>query len=234
MIVTGCGADPDSDPLIVFAASSLTDSFSELSELYEQSTGNRVTLVTAGSSALREQILDGAPAAVLASASESVMDDLEAGGHLQDEAHVFAYNHLVIAVAPGNPLMIESVEDLARLDLVLGACAEGVPCGELAREAFDGLVVKPEFDTREPNVRILLAKLIDGELDAGLVYFTDVLGSGGQVEAVSIRDEGPPTASYPIGVLAGAPNTERATEFVSWVSSHQGRSVLAEHGFDLP
>ena len=230
----GCSFDSDPDPLIVFAASSLTDAFKELTVQYEASSGNKVILVTASSSALREQILDGAPASVIASANEAALQELDANGFIDQKAKIFAQNRLVIAVAIGNPLGIDSLEDLARNDVVVGACSPGVPCGRLAGQIFARIGVSPELDTREPNARQVLAKLVDGELDVGLVYASDVVAGDGRLQAIRIDGTIDMVAKYPIATLSNSADSVIAEEFVSWVLSDAGQSVLQKHGFELP
>lgn len=221
--------------LLVSAAASLTDGFAEIEAAFEGDNPDvDVVLNLGGSSALREQILAGAPAAVFASASETVMSDVASAGLLREPARVFATNRLAIAVPSGNPAGIVGLDDFARPELLLGLCAAGVPCGDLARTTLQRAGVIPVVDTEEPNVRALLTKIESGDLDAGIVYETDVISRAGVVDEVPISDDVNPVAPYPIAVLAGSAEQDVATDFVSFVLSTEGRAILADQGFEVP
>ena len=129
----GVGVTGDGEPegtVLVFAAASLTDAFAEIEVAFEAAhPGVDVMVNTAGSSALREQILEGAPADVFASANRPNIDQLMAAGEVAGEVEVLATNSLQIVVPAGNPGGVTGVQDLARPELLIGLCAEGVPCG---------------------------------------------------------------------------------------------------------
>jgi molybdate transport system substrate-binding protein len=186
------------------------------------------------SSGLREQILEGAPADVFASANTSNMDQLAEAGEVAGEPRVFVTNLLQIAVPAGNPGGVAGLEDFARDDLLIGLCAEDAPCGQFAREALDSAGVTPAIDTNEPDVRALLTKVEAGELDAGITYVTDVISTGGMVEGVDIPEADNVVAEYPIAVLTNASNKAGATAFVDFVLSDEGQAILREYGFASP
>jgi molybdate transport system substrate-binding protein len=218
--------------VLVFAAASLTDAFGELAAAFEDGhPGVTVTLNFASSSSLREQIVAGAPADVFASASNNDMNQLAEAGAVAGEARVFAHNKMTIAVPTGNPAGITGLADFANTDLLIGLCAEEVPCGKYGRQALESAGVVPALDTNEPDVRSLLTKIAAGELDAGIVYVTDIAAAAGAVEEVAIPDENAVEATYPIAVLAAAPNPDAAAEFMAFVLSAAGREILAGFGF---
>ncbi|HEY5890961.1 MAG TPA: molybdate ABC transporter substrate-binding protein, partial [Acidimicrobiia bacterium] len=192
-----------------------------------------VVLNLGSSSTLREQILAGAPADVYASANTSNMDQVDQAG-LANDPTVFVHNVLQIAVPLGNPAGVTGLEDFADEDLLIGLCAEGVPCGDFARAALDKAGIIPAVDTDEPDVRALLTKVEFGELDAGITYVTDVASSGGKVDGIDIPDEFNIIAEYPITVLTSAPNPAAAARFVEFVLSGAGKEILAGFGFRLP
>jgi molybdate transport system substrate-binding protein len=218
--------------LTVFAAASLTDAFGELAAAFEAAhPGVTVTLNFAASSALREQIIAGAPADVFASASTSDMEQLAAAGAVAGEAQVFARNRMTIAVPAGNPAGIAGLADFADPDLLIGLCAPEVPCGKYGAQALESAGVAPSVDTYEPDVRSLLTKIAAGELDAGIVYVTDVASAEEAVEGIAIPDANAVRATYPVAVLTDAPNPETAAEFAAFVLSAQGQEILAAFGF---
>ena len=220
--------------ILVSAAASLTDAFGELARTFEAAhPGAEVTLNLAGSSTLRTQILEGAPADVFASADTRTMDRVVEAGAVAGEPRLFARNRLRIAVPRGNPGGVSGLSDLARDELLVGLCARDVPCGALAREALARAGVTPAVDTEEPDVRALLIKVALGELDAAVTYATDVEASDA-VEGVDIPPDQNVEAAYPIAVLAGAPNPELAQAFVAWVLSPDAGVILRHYGFTPP
>ena len=227
--VSGCANDSDRDALWVFAASSLTDAFTEIADAFEQANPNiEVRTQFAGSSQLAAQIASGAPADVFASANEAVMETLLPGGELArtriSQPVVFARNELVIAAPTDNPKGIASLADLTDRDLLLAICDDGVPCGTLAHEAATTAGIELRPDTEEANVRAVLAKLLLGEVDAGLIYKSDVVAT----PLVAIPISPAPTADYPIISLTEHPDAER---FVDSVLSETSQGILKNYGF---
>jgi len=221
--------------VLVSAAASLTDAFAEVEAEFESANpGVDVVLNLAGSSALREQILEGAPADVFASANTSNMDQLAEAGEVARESQIFVRNLLQIAVPSGNPAGVTGLEDFGRDELLIGLCAEDVPCGDFAREALANAGVTPAIDTNEPDVRALLTKVEAGELDAGITYVTDVAPTDGAVDGVDIPEDVNVVADYPIAVLANAPNPDAASAFVDFVLSDEGQAILTKFGFAAP
>ncbi|RPI23313.1 MAG: molybdate ABC transporter substrate-binding protein [Actinobacteria bacterium] len=233
-LLAACGGSGE-ETVLVSAAASLSDAFADVEKAFEAANpGVDVALNLAASSTLREQIVEGAPADVFASADLSNMDRVVAAGAAAGEPQVFARNHLQIAVPDGNPAGIVGLADFADEDLVLGLCAEGVPCGEFGRRALERAGVTPMIDTEEPDVRALLTKVETGELDAGIVYATDVLSSDGLVDGIDIPAEFDVVAEYPIVALSEAPDPDAAATFVAFALSAEGRAILASHGFATP
>lgn len=235
LVVTACSGSAPQGELLVSAAASLTDSFAEIEATFEDSNpGVDVVLNLGASSALREQILEGAPADVFASANASNMDQVVEAGEVSGEPEVFVANLLQIAVPAGNPAGVRGLDDFASEELLIGLCADEVPCGEFGRQALENAGVTPSIDTNEPDVRALLTKIEAGELDAGITYVTDVLSTAGAVEGVGIPADVNVVADYPIAVLAGAPNPEAAAAWVEFVLSDQGQAILISYGFSSP
>jgi molybdate transport system substrate-binding protein len=232
LLLLGCGDASTRSELRVFAAASLTDAFTALGDEFTAAHPDvHVTFNFAGSSALRDQILGGAPADVLATANGSTMQAVVDAG-AAEPPEPFAANVLEIAVPAGNPGGVTGLTDFAEGDLLLGLCAETVPCGQFGREALDSAGVAPAVDTEEPDVRALLTKIGSGDLDAGIVYRTDVLAAGDDVEGIEIPAGQNVVATYPIAVLTGAADAGAAAEFVAFVRSPAGQRIMASHGFD--
>ena len=228
-----CG-DPAGIELVVSGAASLTDALIDIEAAFEAANpGVDVVLNLGSTSSLRQQILEGAPVDVFASADFANMELVVAAGEAKDSV-VFANNSLQIAVPAGNPAGINGLEDFAAEELLIGLCAENIPCGRFAREALVNAGVTPAVDSNEPDVRALLTKIAAGELDAGITYVTDVLSAEGKIEGIDIPPAVNVATSYPIATLAGAPNPAAASAFVTFVLSVEGQTMLARHGFSAP
>ncbi len=231
LLAGACGGSDD-DTVLVLAASSLTDAFQDLEIGFERANpGVDIELAFAGSSALRLQLEQGAPADVVAVANETVMTALAGEGHVSVPS-VFATNRLVVAAPTDQAEPIVGVESLADPDLLVGLCAIQVPCGQYADEALDAVGVKPSVDTFESDARSLTAKLSLGELDLGVVYATDVASRPDDLVEVARLDGA--EVIYPIASVMDAPRPEEAAAFVDFVLSEQGQAILNTAGFGQP
>ena len=221
--------------LTVFAASSLTDVFEDLGEqLTAENPGMQIRFNFAGSSALATQIVQGAPADVFASANEPQMEVVTAEGLTEGDPVVFTSNVLQIAVPAGNPAGVTSLDDFARADLALALCSPEVPCGSAAEDLLAAAGVQPRPDTYEEDVRAALTKVEFGEVDAALVYASDVVSAGDAVEGIEVPEAAEAVNRYPIAVLADAPNPEAAEAFVLLVQSDPAQQALEDAGFRAP
>lgn len=224
-----------SGDITVFAAASLTDTFTELGEKFEAvHPGVSVTFNFSGSSALAQQILSGAPADVFASASQATMALVTDGGQADGEPVVFVNNRLQIAVPAGNPGDVTGLEDLTDEDLTIALCAQEVPCGTASATVFEAAGLTPAPDTYEEDVRATLTKVRLDEVDVALVYQTDVLAAGDEVEGIDFPESAEAVNDYPIAALLEAPNAEGGRAFVDFVLSDEGQQVLGAAGFGSP
>ncbi len=216
----------------VYAASSLTDVFTQLARAYESAhPGVTIRVTFAGSSDLAAQINEGAPADVFASANEQQMT--AAGEHIDGDAMLFASNTLTIAVPASNPGGVTDFASLANPELAVVACAPEVPCGEAtaALESMFGVNLSPVSELS--NVTDVLGSVASGEADAGLVYVTDLARADG-VEGIALSRADAAATSYPIAVMTTGDARDAARGFVSYVLGPQGRVTLASAGFAPP
>lgn len=242
LATAGCGSTtPQAAPtrvegsITVLAAASLTESFTAIGHAFEAAhPGVRVTFSFGASSTLAAQVTQGAPADVFASAAPQPMASAREAGDLAAPARTFARNVLEIAVPPGNPGHVTGLASLSRSGLRLALCAPEVPCGAAAKTllARDRIQVHPTTYAKDVKSVLALVKL--GEVDAGLVYRTDVKASGDKVVGVEIPDATQVVNDYPIAVLAHAANPVTARAFVDYVLAPPGREVLSGDGFLLP
>lgn len=237
-LLAACGSDSSPaarQEVLVSAAASLTDAFTDMEAAFEEVYPHTdVVINLGGSSALREQILAGAPVDVFASANAENVAVVETERLTAAPAVIFATNHMEIAVPVGNPGGVVGIADFANPALLLGLCDRAVPCGGLAMQTLARAGVVPDPDTYEPDVRALLTKIEAGELDAGIVYATDVTARSGTVVGVEIPEDLNTIAEYPIVVLTGGDNVDGGAAFVAFVLSDTGRAILVDHGFSTP
>ncbi len=231
LAATGCSADDGTGPLLVLAASSLTDSFATIAAEFEAANPDvDVEVSFAGSSTLSVQIEQGAPADVVALADTTPMDALADAG-LVDEPVRFATNSMVLAVPTDNPGDVQGIDALTDASLLVGVCAPQVPCGRYAREVLALAGVDAVLDTEEPDVRSLVGKIASGELDVGLVYATDVRSMPDRLVEVPLPDGVDVRSEYPIAVVNTTDDRDGARRFVEFVASPAGQAILADDGF---
>lgn len=224
--------------ITVFAASSLTDAFTEIGTDFEAANpGTTVEFNFGSSSDLAGSIAGGdalGVADVYASAYEASMDTVVEADVNAGDPVVFAGNRAEIAVPVGNPGGLDGLADFADPDLFIGLCDELVPCGAYAREALHNAGVEPSVDSNEATVADLVAKVASGELDAGIVYVTDVQAAGGEVQGIAIPADVNVLATYPITAVDGSRDPDTAERFVRYVLAPAGQRVLDAAGFLPP
>src|SRR4029077_3589686 len=192
-----------------------------------------ITLNFGPSSALATQITQGAPADVFASASTKYMHSVVAA-KAADAPTTFVKNSMEIAVPPDNPANVTSVNDLAKSSVKVALCQPQVPCGVVAGAVFKnaGMTVKPV--TLQPDVKSVLTQVELGNVDAGVVYVTDVMAAGSKVKGVTIPASLNASTLYPIAAISSSKELSIAQAFVAYVLSPAGEQVLAAAGFQKP
>ena len=257
LAVTACGptgSDPAgtdarpsgaSDPagglsgsLTVFAASSLTESYTALVDAFMDANPDvDVRLNFAGSAELVAQIAAGAPVDVIATADASsiaeaidAIDALDASDEPAPQSVRFATSTLQIVVEAGNPLAITSLADLADPDVVVVLCDESVPCGRYAAQALDALKVTLMPASREQSAKAVMSKVLLGEADAGIAYRTDVVAAGDAVTGIAL----PNALGVMVEYWMAARDSALAAAFAAFVLGAVGQETLASYGFGAP
>ncbi|HEU5356675.1 MAG TPA: molybdate ABC transporter substrate-binding protein [Actinocrinis sp.] len=233
------GASSSTSPLTgtvtVFAAASLTGTFTQLGKDFQAAhPGVTVKFNFGGSDTLAASIVSGAPADVFAAASTTTMGTVTKAGDASGTPTVFVKNQLEIAVPPGDPKGIKTLSDLTKSGVKVALCATTVPCGAAAVKAEAAGNVKINPVTLETDVKSALTKVELGEVDAALVYQTDVKAAGGKVQGVDFAEAAKAVNTYPIVVLKEAPDATAAQAFVGFVLSSHSRDVLSAAGFQSP
>jgi molybdate transport system substrate-binding protein len=157
---------------------------------------------------------------------------LAEGAGVTGDVEAFATNVLTIVTPKGNPAGVASLDDLAGTTWV--RCADEVPCGKVALAVLDANGVTAAPASLEEDVRATLDKVISGEADAGLVYATDAVAAGDDVDAIEIPGAEENPTSYYATALEQSENPGLAADWVAWVLSAEGRAILADAGFGSP
>ena len=224
-----------SGTVVVFAASSLMATFTTLATTFEQAhPGVKVVPSYGGSDTLAAQITQGAPVDVFAAASTTTMGTVTKAGDGVGTPTVFAKNELEIAVSPSNPDHIASLADVTKSGVKLALCAATVPCGAAATKAFAAAKLTPHPVTLEQDVASVLTKVELGEVDAGIVYQTDVKSAGSKVAGVNFAEAASAINTYPIVVVKTGKNLVAGQEFLNYVVSPAGQQILQAAGFQQP
>jgi molybdate transport system substrate-binding protein len=220
--------------ITVLAAASLTEAFTQIGKDFEaKHAGSTVTFSFGSSATLATQIVQGAPADVFAAASSVTMETATAAGVAETPTN-FVSNTLRIAVPKGNPHTITGLEEFADESKRIALCAPQVPCGAAATHVFAIAKIVPKPDTLEQDVKAAVQKVASDEVDAALVYKTDVLAAADKVDGIEFAEAKKAINTYPIATLTKSKNPELAQAFVEYVLSSDGQAVLAEAGFAKP
>lgn len=240
LVLSSCGGGSDSSSgdkttLNVLGAASLTGTFTTLAKDFEKDHAG-VTVKTSfdSSATLAEQVDQGAPADVLATADTDTMETVSDAGNTAKDPVLFATNHLVMVVPKDNPAGITRFSDLDKPDVKYVVCVDTAPCGKLAKTVLAANKIKTEPVSEEVDVKAVEAKVEAGEADAGLVYATDAAASGGKVKTVDIPQTKGNLNQYPIAALKDSKHSSLAQQFVDLVLSSKGQQVLSDAGFGKP
>jgi molybdate transport system substrate-binding protein len=229
----GGGGDDDDTTITVLAAASLTGTFTELGHEFEKEhSGVTVKFAFDSSATLAQQATQGAPADVLATADTTTMDSAKSAQAASPQ--VFATNVLVLATPADNPGHITTFSDLDKASVKYVMCVTTAPCGAVGQALLtqDHITGKPA--SQEVDVKSVLAKITEGEADAGLVYTTDAVAAGDQVTALPIPGSAKQRTTYPIALLTQSKHSDLAQEFIDLVLSASGQGVLKKAGFGAP
>jgi molybdenum ABC transporter molybdate-binding protein len=238
----------------VFHADSLAGPMSKLKNYYEaKNKGASINLSSGTSIQLAERILKGDTCDVLASSSPAVIEDLMKEtlvGSGQTAASwyvIFSANEMVIIVEKGNPLDIRYVEDLAKPDVkfvrvtgdkdlatsrtieFLNRAAKSEGCPELAQTIIDNGIVDPSKPTPVPDV---VRAVQEGKANAGVVYYSAAVATGGQVDIIRFLDrinmsEAIRNAAC---VPGNAKNPSGGIDFVGFLLTPEAHNILKETG----
>ena len=231
------GLPPQSAPLLVSAATSLTDVLEEIGKGYSAAGGGPVRFNFGGSNTLARQIVNGAPADVFVSADDAQMDVVQKAGTIVDGSRVeVVSNQLVVASLAARADVVRATwtsrsPDIRRLAI---GDPSAVPAGVYARRYLEGKGLWTAYESRivpTANVRAALVAVENGAADAAIVYATDMAMARGAVAAVVIPLDEAPRIVYPAAVLTASTNRAEATRFVSFLVGAQAAEIFRRHKF---
>ncbi len=243
LLITGISLAEPPKEITVSAAMSLKDAFEEIGRLYEAKNkatnkGANIIFNFASSGALRRQIEVGAPVNVFASASQKDMDIIEQKGMVIKDTRVnFAANSIVLIVPAESKAEIKSFKDLISKNIKRIAIGNPntVPAGRYVQEVLNYYKVAEAIKDRlifAENVRQVLDYVAREEVDAGIIYLTDAMVRPKEVKIAATAGEASHSpAVYPIAVVKGTRNEILAKEFISLVTSPEGKKILEKYGF---
>ena len=221
--------------LTVSAASSLTDAMTEIEELYQQQKPEvDLTYNFASSGSLEQQIQQGAPVDIFFSAASKQMNALQNKQLLLEGTRQDLLQNEVVLIIPADDSSIESFADLINAENISIGEPEGVPAGKYAKEALTSLKLYSKVEPKTvlaKNVRQVLTYVETGNVDAGLVYATDVW----QSDKVKVVAAAPETSHspvvYPVAVIKDSQESQAAKDFVKFLASDKAGEVFERYGF---
>ena len=237
MFLPACRKETSPNELIVSAAVSLKDAFNELAQLNEQQNNTKVHFNFGASGALQKQIESGAPVDVFASAGAKQMDELATKELIIASSRTDFVRNVLVLVEPANSSAIASFTDLTKPEVKKIAVGnpKTVPAGQYTEQTFNKLQLLPNIKSKliyAEDVRQVLDYVVRGEVDAGIVYSSDVLSGGAKVkEVVRAPEDSHDPILYPIAIVKDTKRKDAAQKFIDLVLSAEGQRILAKHGF---
>ena len=230
-------APNSSREVLVSAAVSLKDAFTELAQLHEQRTGIKIRFNFGASGALQKQIEAGAPVDVFASAGAKQMDELSAKGLIVSASRRDFAGNVLVLIQPADGAALSSFADLAKPEVKKIAIGnpKTVPAGQYTQQTFNRMKLVPDIQPKliyAEDVRQVLDYVMRGEVDAGVVYSSDAQAAGGRVRIIThAPDDAHDPILYPIAIVDASKRAVLAQKFIDLLVSPEGQSILAKHGF---
>jgi len=242
--LTGCTggivkAPPGQVTLTLSAAADLTYAFQEIGVVFENETGTRVVFNFGSSGQLAQQIRQGAPVDVFASASRALVEDLDKGGLIVAGTNMlYAKGRIGLWPRDGSPFYPGNIQDLTRLEVKRIAIAnpEHAPYGMAAMQAFQSAniwdVVRSKLVMAE-NASQTLQYAKTGNVDVAVIPLSLVVQNTNS-HWVLIPENFHQPIEQTLGIIKGTPHEKEAYQFIALINSHKGRDIMRKYGFILP
>ncbi len=226
----------ESKKLQVAAASSLAGAFEALGDAYTAKTGTEVSLILSSSGNLQQQIREGAPYDVFASANLSYLTDLEASGDVaKSSIQIYAEGRLALW-GKGNdaPATLAALSD-SKYEHIAIANPEHAPYGTAAREALRAIGLWDALESRVvrgSNVRQAMQYVESGNAEVALIALSLALHGGGSFTLVPSNLHKPLLQG--IGIVSKTKKTAEAQAFLDFLKSEEGAKILLPYGLQAP
>jgi molybdate transport system substrate-binding protein len=224
--------------LTISAASDLTPAFQELGEAFEKLTGVKIIFNFGSSGQLAEQIKQGAPVDVYASANMAYVDELDEEGLIfSDTKALYAEGHITIWMPNDSALELDSLEDLTNSEIERIAIAnpDHAPYGVAAREALQSVGIWDAVSSKlllGENIAQTLSYAQTGEVDVAIVALSLSIPSDGYWVLIPAELHNP--LNQGLAVLKNTQYEEESRQFAAYVNSDEGRTIMRKYGFVLP
>ncbi len=239
------GPEPPVEPVLVLAATSLTEPFTVMGQLWEQQEpGQPVEFSFASSHYLVQQLILGAPGDLLALADQVQIDKaIEAGVIKARDVTPLAHNALALAVHPRSEFAIASLQDLAQSGVRLAWARPGVPLASYTAQLLAvsewGLTetekrqIAANVLSYEANASSVRNRLLQGEVDAAILYVSDALAVQDRLNVIWLDPSLNVRAELYIAPVSSSPRRQLSQDFMELVLSEQGQDVLKQYGFGV-
>lgn len=231
------GTETSARQITVAAASNFREVFDELGAIFTDQTGISVNFVYGSSGLLREQIINGAPYDVFASASSDFIDDvLETGVGIDESRATFALGRL--ALWTNDSRTVPSSPDDVQLPMyrrVVIANPETAPYGQAAREVLENRGLWNVIEDRlvfAENIGDAFRIVKSGDADIGFIALSLIITQDTEYLVVPAEMHRP--LDHTLVVLTGGRRGEAGQEFAEFITSERGRQLLTKYGFGLP
>ena len=240
LAVVAMSSEAAAQQLTVSAAASLTDAFKAIGPLFEASRrGATVRFNFAASGVLLQQISQGAPVDILASADqETIQRGLDRNLLDKESRQDFASNSLVLIEAATGGTGLKDLDGLKspRVRRIAIGKSATVPVGRYTRQVLEAsghwLALQPKL-IQADSVRQVLDYVGRGKVEAGFVYRTDAALMTDRVKVVATV-QGHEPIRYPVAVVRDSSKKPLAREFVRFLQSAPAQDTLRRYGFGAP
>lgn len=231
------------EPVRILAAASLIEPFTALGRLWEQQVPTQpIAFNFASSHYLVLQLIQGAPGDLLATADRAQIDKAIAAGLVRaQDVTPLARNGLALAVHPQAAFTITGLQDLAQPGVRLAWARPGVPLAAYTAQ----LLASPEWEltdtvrhqiadnilTYDANARSVRNRLLQGEVDAAILYVSDALAVQNRLDVVWLEPTRNVEAVFYMAPVHGSSQHHLSQDFMNLALSAQGRSIMQQFGF---
>ncbi|OCA90519.1 molybdate ABC transporter substrate-binding protein [Bacillus sp. FJAT-27225] len=241
LALTGCSTTKQNDAdheveLTVSAAASLQNALNDIKASFEKEHPNiKINYNFGASGSLQQQISHGAPVDLFFSAAEDKFAKLEKEGRIAEMHRVdLVGNELALIVPKNSNKIIDSFETLSNADLISIGTPESVPAGQYAKEALEYMGIWNKVEEKvvpAKDVRQVLTYVETNNVEAGIVYKTDALGSDKvSIAAIADRSTHQPIV-YPMGIIKDSPQLKEAKLFFDFIQTDASKKIFQKYGF---